>query len=84
MTDRHELPIRQVLKILRESGGMNQDQFGAFVGVSRARICAMERGKKPVSLATLAKIAKATRIPVWRIVRKAESLNVNRSNARNV
>jgi len=52
------------LTILRGRAELTQAQLASLAGVSQSYVAEIESGKKPGSLATLRKLAKALNIPV--------------------
>jgi len=69
------LAVGQVLRDMRKTGNLSQEAFAELVGMQRSDIGQMERGKRTVSIHTLQRISKATGIPMWKIIRRAELQN---------
>lgn len=51
------------LRAARIAAGMGQEDLGRQLGVSRARVCDLEMGRRPVSLETLYDAARALGVP---------------------
>lgn len=61
MTDRLAKTIGQRIRSLREQQGLSQEQLAVKCGVHRTYVGMVERAEKSISVASLAKFAKALR-----------------------
>lgn len=60
MTEKQLLDLfRENLRQLREERGLSQSALARLLGTTPGYICDMERGRRGVNLATLAKLASA-------------------------
>jgi len=66
-------PVRvgRVLKAFREADEVSQAEFARKLGISRANLCDIEKGRKQVSFARAAKFAKVLGLPPELLVRYA-------------
>ena len=66
------MPLKNRLKIYRGQLGVNQQQMGALVGVSRQTISQIERGDYSPSVTLALKLAKVCGVTVEDIFEYAE------------
>ena len=69
-----ETAFGRVLKDVRKSRSLSQDELAAKSGYHRTYIGQLERGEKSPSLRTLFNLAKTLAVPVSEIVRETEKL----------
>jgi transcriptional regulator with XRE-family HTH domain len=55
----HPLTLGKLLGAIRTGEGMTQTEFASRLGVSRSNLCDIEKGRKTVSPARAARLAKA-------------------------
>lgn len=65
--------IGQAIRRRREAGPLNQEAFADHIQMHRAYYGELERGNKDIRMSTLKRIAKGLGIPMWEIIRDAES-----------
>lgn len=51
--------IGEAIREARQSQGLTQEELGERVGVKRAQVCKMERGKGPMTLSTIGRVFRA-------------------------
>lgn len=56
------------VRIERHKQDMSQEEFSDLVGVHRTYIGMIERGEKNITLENIAKIAKALKIPISKLL----------------
>lgn len=56
------------IRSLREAAGLSQEELAAASGVSRVHLSSLERGAKEASVSTCARIAKALRVPLAKLL----------------
>jgi transcriptional regulator with XRE-family HTH domain len=61
--------VGRVLKAFREADDMSQAEFARRLGISRANLCDIEKGRKQVSAARAAKFANVIGMPEAVLVR---------------
>ena len=59
----HEYYIGEAIKEARKAKNLTQEQLGALVGVQKAQISRLEKGKS-ITLSTLTRVFKAMGIPL--------------------
>lgn len=69
-----EKAFGRVLRDLRRSRGLSQEQLGFESGYHRTYIGLLERGKKSPSLKTLFRLARALRVKPSQIVEQVEAI----------
>ena len=57
------MTMAMFLKAFRESGGLSQTQYAKKMGLSRANLCDLEKGRKLISPERAAKLAKKIGVP---------------------
>ena len=57
---------------LRTDRGFSQEGFAAEVDLHRTYIGGIERGERNPTLTTIARIAKALDVPIWKLLREME------------
>lgn len=72
--NRHDLPIGEVIFIVRTSQDMTHEDLAEKTGIHRNTILRLEKGDRPPSLSVLTKISVGLGIELWRLVRRAEHL----------
>lgn len=63
--------VGRVLKAFREADEVPQAEFARWLGISRANLCDIEKGRKQVSLERAAKFAKVLGLPAELLVQYA-------------
>lgn len=63
--------VGRVLKAFREADDVPQAEFARKLGISRANLCDIEKGRKQVSVERAAKFAKVLGVPAAVLVRYA-------------
>jgi len=62
------LPFGQTLLLWRRQRGLTQQQLAATAGLPRPNLCAIEQGRREVSLTTLRALALALDVPAGALV----------------
>lgn len=57
-----KMTLGMFVRSLREADGISQTAFAERLGISRANLCDIEKGRKLVSIARAAKLAKKLKI----------------------
>ena len=57
------MTVAMFLKAFRESEGLSQSEYALKLGLSRANLCDLEKGRKSVSPERAAKLAKRIGVP---------------------
>ena len=57
-----KMTLGMFIRSLREADGISQTAFAEKLGISRANLCDIEKGRKPVSINRAAKLAKKLQI----------------------
>jgi transcriptional regulator with XRE-family HTH domain len=70
------------IRSLREADGVSQTEFAERLGISRANLCDIEKGRKPASIARAAKLAKKLKIAQKVMVQLAIQDEVQRAGCR--
>lgn len=63
-TDLHYFLIGEAIRHARQSKNLTQEQLGEMIGVKRAQVSRLEKGRN-LTLTTISKIFKAMDIPAW-------------------
>ena len=63
----------QVVRQLRTTLGLSQEEFADRCSLHRTYIGAIERGEKTVSIETANKIAQAFGLPLWKLLKHLET-----------
>ncbi|WP_306581144.1 helix-turn-helix transcriptional regulator [Dokdonella sp.] len=77
--DEFLLRIGRVIRRHRETLELTQEEFAEVHEINRAHYSAIERGRQNLTLLNLARIADALRIPLSRLFREAEELDIERA-----
>lgn len=72
LIDCRDSELGQLLKAMRCSKGLNQDELGKHIGVGRTSVTNMERGRQIVTLLHLVKAGEACGFDVRLRVEKAK------------
>jgi transcriptional regulator with XRE-family HTH domain len=67
------LSLARAVRHLRSAAGFSQEAFAAKVKIHRTFMSSIERGKTNVSLETIERLAAGLDMPVWRLIRRAET-----------
>ncbi len=73
------LTLGLALMAIRETLGVSQTAFAKKLGLTRARLCDIEKGRRSVSLETAAGFAKRLKHPVETMVKLALQDQVHRA-----
>jgi transcriptional regulator with XRE-family HTH domain len=65
------------IRALREAKGLSQEELGTQIGVKKQAVCLMERGKVPISVAKLFRVAAAVGVNPATIVRMGDAVYEN-------
>ena len=76
MSRRAPLQVRvgAAIRRRREARNFSQEGFADYVKMHRAYYGALERGKKNLQLSTLERVCAGLEVPIWEVIREAESL----------
>ena len=61
-----------VVRDLRRSKGLSQEEFGAIAGMHRTYVGMVERGEKNITLPNIVKVSQALNITASELLRQAE------------
>ena len=64
--------LGEVIRDLRRSKGLSQEEFGEVAGMHRTYVGMVERGEKNITLANLVKVSQALDITASELLRQAE------------
>ena len=67
--------IGDALRKRREALGISQESFADQIKMHRAYYGALERGEKNLQLSTLERVCAGLEVPMWEVLRDAESQN---------
>ena len=56
------------MRTYRENKNLTQEKLGEFLGVSRAYVCDMEKGRKAISKEMAKKLSKLFKVPIDRFI----------------
>ena len=68
-----QVRIGDVLRRRREAGEFSQEGFVDHIKMHRAYYGALERGKKNLQLTTLERVCDGLEVPMWEVIREAET-----------
>ena len=68
-----QVRIGDALRKRREAGEFSQEGFADHIKMHRAYYGALERGKKNLQLTTLERVCVGLEVPMWEVIREAES-----------
>lgn len=68
-----QVRIGEVVRRHREDGEYTQEGFADQIKMHRAYYGAIERGHKNVQLTTLERVCDGLEIPMWEVIREAET-----------
>ncbi len=68
-----QVRIGEVLRRHREAAEFSQEGFADHIKMHRAYYGALERGKKNLQLTTLERACIGLKVPMWEVIREAES-----------
>jgi transcriptional regulator with XRE-family HTH domain len=59
-----QMTLGRFIRAFRESAGLGQAEYARSLNISRANLCDLEKGRKQLSLARAARIAKRMHLPI--------------------
>ena len=65
------MTLGRFIRAFRKADGFSQTEYAAKLGLSRANLCDLEKGRKPVSPERAAKLAKKLGVPETALIQLA-------------